>query len=576
VRILLFCSAYNGMTQRVHCELESDGHDVTIEVSADAKAMEKMVENFSPDLIICPFLKHRVPESIWKNNTCLIVHPGIEGDRGPSSLDWAINDNWDYWGVTLLQADSEMDAGDIWATANFPLKKITKASVYRQEVIKTAVQLIKETIANIFSNDFKPRSLNYNNPQVKGSLKPLMAQGVRTINWQEDTTDIILRKIRAADGFPGVLDQLLDKPVYLYGAYAGSHRMDNATPGDLIGQYQGAICRATKDGSLWIKQLKYKNENGPSYKLPATQVLQMHFADSVDFSQLAHIEDASIDDIKVTIKNAVAYVEFNFYNGAMNSEQCVRLLHQIRKLVVNESVRVVAFMGGDDFWSNGIHLNCIEAAENPAHESWRNINAIDDVVKEIMHMTDKVTVAALRNNAGAGGAIMPLACDKVIARDGVVLNPHYKSMGLYGSEYWTYLLPKRVGKKIANQMAQECLPIIAKQAKTVQLVDEVLNENWQSYHQELETYCEKLAKKEQFFAILKNKKHRLAEDEQQKSIESYRIEELRQMKAIFDDPQSEYHLQRKNFVYKVSCGQTPARLQKSFGNKFKKWFSLKK
>jgi putative two-component system hydrogenase maturation factor HypX/HoxX len=34
----------------------------------------------------------------------------------------------------------------------------------------------------------------------------------------------------------------------------------------------------------------------------------------------------------------------------------------------------------------------------------------------------------------------------VWARRGVVLNPHYKNMGnLYGSEYWSYLLPRRVG-----------------------------------------------------------------------------------------------------------------------------------
>jgi putative two-component system protein, hydrogenase maturation factor HypX/HoxX len=33
--------------------------------------------------------------------------------------------------------------------------------------------------------------------------------------------------------------------------------------------------------------------------------------------------------------------------------------------------------------------------------------------------------------------MMALAADRVYARDGVVLNPHYKGMGLYGSEYWT-------------------------------------------------------------------------------------------------------------------------------------------
>ena len=39
-----------------------------------------------------------------------------------------------------------------------------------------------------------------------------------------------------------------------------------------------------------------------------------------------------------------------------------------------------------------------------------------------------------------------LAADRVYARDDVVLNPYYRHMGgLYGSEYWTYLLPRRVG-----------------------------------------------------------------------------------------------------------------------------------
>ena len=47
-------------------------------------------------------------------------------------------------------------------------------------------------------------------------------------------------------------------------------------------------------------------------------------------------------------------------------------------------------------------------------------------------------------NAGAGGVFLSLAADEVWMRDGVILNPHYKDMGnLYGSEYWTYLLPAR-------------------------------------------------------------------------------------------------------------------------------------
>jgi putative two-component system hydrogenase maturation factor HypX/HoxX len=50
------------------------------------------------------------------------------------------------------------------------------------------------------------------------------------------------------------------------------------------------------------------------------------------------------------------------------------------------------------------------------------------------------------------------------------------------------------------------------------------------------------------------------QDENLKPLESYRQYELQRMKAIFDNPQSEYHQLRYNFVYKVSCAQTPARL----------------
>lgn len=60
-------------------------------------------------------------------------------------------------------------------------------------------------------------------------------------------------------------------------------------------------------------------------------------------------------------------------------------------------------------------------------------------------MKDMITMAAIEGNAGAGGVALALACDRVISRSGSVLNMHYKNMGLFGSEYHTYTLPKRVG-----------------------------------------------------------------------------------------------------------------------------------
>jgi putative two-component system protein, hydrogenase maturation factor HypX/HoxX len=560
LKILLFASAYNGMSQRIHRELERDGHIVSIELASGEQQMMNAVAQFQPELIICPFLKHRVPEAIWRERLCLIVHPGIEGDRGPSSLDWAIERNLTRWGVTLLQADAEMDAGDIWGTQSFHLRNAAKASIYRREVIATATQLIRRAIHDLKNPTFLPRPLNYDNPNVTGSCLPLMRQDSRKINWALDTTATIVRKINAADSFPGVQDSILGNEVYLFGAKA-EYNLYSAVPGEIVGHRDGAICRATIDGSVWIRQLKMAQQGERRFfKLPAMQVITQQCCQTHKLAFIRALDSRVQNDIQVVIENAVAYLSFDFYNGAMNTEQCYALLARLRELRERDDVRVIALMGGDDFWSNGIHLNCIQAASDSARESWRNINAIDDVVQEIINMTNKVTVAALRNNAGAGGAIMPLACDKVIARDGVVLNPHYLTMGLYGSEYWTYLLPKRVGETLARELIEGCMPLLVSQAQTFGMVDKVLQEQWGDYHELLQRECEMLADDEKFFAILARKQYVRAQDEAKRPLESYRQAELQRMKAIFDNPDSEYHHLRYNFVHKISCGQTPARL----------------
>jgi putative two-component system hydrogenase maturation factor HypX/HoxX len=47
---------------------------------------------------------------------------------------------------------------------------------------------------------------------------------------------------------------------------------------------------------------------------------------------------------------------------------------------------------------------------------------------------------------------MALAADYVVARESSVLNMHYENMGLYGSEYWTYTLPKKLGEVAAREL----------------------------------------------------------------------------------------------------------------------------
>jgi len=251
----------------------------------------------------------------------------------------------------------------------------------------------------------------------------------------------------------------------------------------------------------------------------------------------------------------VGFLSFDFYNGAMGTWQCERLTAAFR-WAATRLTRVIVLMGGRDFWSNGIHLNLIEAADSPADASWQNINALDDLAEAILRCDSHLTVAALAGNAGAGGCFLARACDVVWLRDGVVLNPHYRNMGnLYGSEFWTYLLPARVGADGAAAIMRHRLPMLAAEAVRCGFYDAVLAD----FSAELARRAHELAGPG-FAAALEAKRARRARDEAARPLAAYRAAELEEMRRNFYGFDPSYHVARWHFVMKSPQSWTPRHL----------------
>lgn len=557
MKILLLSSAYNSLTQQIHVELKALGHRVGVAAATTGEAMRQAVQQFQPDLVLCPMLAQIIPSDIWERYTCIILHPGIVGDRGGNSLDWAILNEETHWGVTAVQAADEVDSGAIWATYEFKMRAASKSSLYRDEVARAAVKAMLVAVRRFESRMFVPAPLDYSRPDVRGRFRPFVKPKERQIDWQCDSVATILRKIRSADGAPGVLDEIDGLPVYLYGAHEEGSLVGK--PGQIIAQRHGAICRAAVDGAVWISHLKRKGEHPNDYfKLPATMVLGDRLADVPEAPLAIHAENcgATFRDIWYEERNDVGYVNFCFYNGAMGTDHC-RRLEQAMMYARQRPTKVIVLFGGQDFWSNGIHLNLIEAAADPAEESWRNINAMNDFVLSLLTATDHLTIAAMYGSAGAGGVMMALGADRVLAREGIVLNPHYKGMGgLYGSEYWTYSLPKRVGVVRAKQLTEQCLPISVREAKAIGLIDDIIiqddlgNGSFGRFKSQIVRIAENFAHSDQFAALLDRKRAEREADEKIKPLEQYRFEELAEMNQNFWGEDRSYHLARSAFVRK--------------------------
>lgn len=557
MRILFLTHAFNGLAQRLFVELRARGHQVSIELDVNDTATRGAIAAARPDVVIAPFLKRAIPEDIWSAVPCLVIHPGVPGDRGPSALDWAILEGEREWGVTVLQAVGEMDAGPVWAHRAFPMRLAPKSSLYRREVTEAALAATLEALEKLELGE-RPRPAQWLGSAARGRLRPPMKQADRAIDWSRHTTLDVVRRIHCADGYPGVRDRVLGCDVYLYGAHEESV-IGGGVPGDVIAVRDGAILRSTVDGAVWITHVKPTGGGEEAIKRPAESVLGEALAGvaRLDVPFDAAAGDPSWREIRYEEHGPVGVLHFAFHNGAMSTHQCRRLLDALR-LARSRPTRVLVLAGGPDFWSNGIHLNAIESSGRPADASWENINAIDEVAREIVTDTERLTVAALGGNAGAGGVFLALAADRVWLRTGVVLNPHYKGMGnLYGSEYWTYLLPRRVGKAAAEEITLRRLPMGAGEAVESGLADERIPGDPGAFLEACLARAAGLADDWCWSAFMESKRSARARDEATKPLERYRTEELARMKLNFYGFDPSYHVARYHFVYKLPKARTP-------------------
>ena len=547
MKILLIISSFNSLSQSVYCKLQELEHKVFIKFAISKELMIEAVEEINPDIVFCPFLKQFIPSEIFENYPTFVLHPGIIGDRGHNSLDNAINDEVKQWGVVILKANEILDGGDIYAQSNFIMREeSSKASIYRNEVTQATLKALEQFLQNYQNKDFIPTK------QILNPIHKNLSQENRKINWQKDNTKQILKKINMSDSTPGVKDEILGVECYLFSAFIEDTLRGETK--EILAKRDGAICIGTIDGAIWVSQIQ---ELG-SFKLPATYVLKDKIKGIEEKRIPLVIEDErkSFYELRVQRKDEIAYLYFNFYNGAMTSTQCIKLKYAIEYL--KEECKVLVLMGADDFFSNGIHLNILEDSKKQGEDGWSNINAMNEAVKAVLLCDEIITVASFNKNSGAGGVFLGLACDYAISSENTIFNPHYKTLGLSGSEYHTFILPKRVGQTKSKELLENCLPINANYAKKINMIDEVYP--FEDYQEKLEIFCENLLKNEDTFEEFIDRKKDFLEQELP-LMEECKEKELQIMYDEFWQKSSSFHTLRYDFVHKIKPKNTPKRLK---------------
>jgi enoyl-CoA hydratase/carnithine racemase len=520
-----------------------------------------------------------------------------------------------FWAVTVLQAIEQFDAGPIWAFEQFPVDidqpGLTKSTLYFGAVTQAALEATIAAIQRVrmaenfgevqsryqnapFSPLLRPRpeygriSLGDNRIFQGGRVhhRPLLRAAQRAFSVDRHDAQLISRRIRSSDSQPGVLTKMFGIALYVYGGMIDDNAaglLPTSVPGmrvDILGVRNNAVCISTSDGKgVWITHVrrpKSRSDQALWPKVPAIMgLLVLGILKQEDISRLrwslpgqwSAVPYASFQEIWIDMQphegsSKTAYLYFNFYNGAMSTDQCSQLIDAM-DFILSEStdespIQAVVLMGGS-YFSNGIALNVIESAICPATESWLNINRINDVVHHILHEFPAhgiVTIAALRGNAAAGGVALAAACDVVISGSSVVLNPAYRAVGLFGSEYHTLSYPGRCGELKAQKIIREMLPMDAQQAQSAGLVDYVFPGTGTTLDDYIRSHIAYMLKP----GILKRGFWKRSVDLSQPALARARARELQEMSLDFWSVRSvRYHERRRAFVRKIPASSTPLR-----------------
>jgi putative two-component system hydrogenase maturation factor HypX/HoxX len=171
----------------------------------------------------------------------------------------------------------------------------------------------------------------------------------------------------------------------------------------------------------------------------------------------------------------VGWLDFDFHNGAMSERQCLRLRDALR-WVRSRATQVLVLAGGRSSFPTASTCTTSRrrsASTATARPTPRGAPSTPSTTWRWKSSRSPTASPSPRCRAMPGrAAALALAADEVWAHEGVVLNPHYKNMGnLYGSEYWTYSLPRRIGEAASRAVMQQRLPLVAPLAVQRGLLD---------------------------------------------------------------------------------------------------------
>ncbi|ODN86337.1 hypothetical protein L198_07356 [Cryptococcus wingfieldii CBS 7118] len=248
--------------------------------------------------------------------------------------------------------------------------------------------------------------------------RPLLQSAKRRPDWEKHTAEDVLRILNASDSQPGAMLHPLTSDakasLFAYGAHL--HKSAVTLPPPLFTAFGFTSFKQVPAGTPIATRLG-------AVLFKTAQTPTSSAAICITHGRVPRGKDKLIDP-KIPMANTIKLAGHGEIldnvqgwtqetNGACTTQNCRTLLSALQWAADPScgDVKVLAFITGDGYVSNGIAFNPIEYASSPGQETWDNICAIDDrlVAQELKTKCEVALgrvfaeVAGVEDQEGGGG-----------------------------------------------------------------------------------------------------------------------------------------------------------------------------
>jgi len=210
------------------------------------------LRGWAPTLIVVAAYGKILPPAVLElpARGCINVHASLLPKyRGAAPIQWAILRGDEVTGVTIMQMNERMDAGDILLQRATPIGGDETYGELQTRLADLGAHALMEAIAHLHAGTLRPQTQR----EDEMVLAPMIKKEDGRIDWTQSAVSIA-RRVHAFNPWPSAFTHLDGKLLKIHRAHVGAAGRP-AGPGCVVAVH-GDLAVATGDGALVLDELQ--------------------------------------------------------------------------------------------------------------------------------------------------------------------------------------------------------------------------------------------------------------------------------------------------------------------------------